>query len=509
MSKQYLVRFDADKIKEYVFATGRLKEIRGASALVRELTDAPLDRLKLDGRAPTSGRNPRLLFAGGASGALLFDDEGDADTFCRQIERLYRRATGGATLSAIVQEYEAGNPQAENQAREAAERKLANRKASRPIAESLPGGGPIRFCASDRRYPASRLLQLPGDPAQPFSVGTVAKHKASRGSRRSYFAEESEFWQALKPLVNDKAALWQEAGKRSAFKDIDAIGTQSTPPGYIAFVYADGDGIGAKIRQVAQAGGLDGYASYSRSLSKAAANSAALAIHTSYPHLPQSGDLPFELITIGGDDVMLICTAEQGLHLAVKLSEQFQAAMKELAKDHPATASVGVVIAHTSHPIVNLRERAGELLKSAKQQEQGGIDFHIVSTPSLGPLEHVRREDYVHGLLRYTDRPYDRQRMMVLLKHASKFRTLPGSKRMQLYEACMDAKDRVSATLNVLQVHSRMAPNERKLVMAALYDLGVTTLYPFIQRRDRAGQYYATPLIDLIEAAEFVSGEHP
>ncbi len=34
-----LVRFDADKIKDYVFATGRLKEIRGASEQVRQLTD--------------------------------------------------------------------------------------------------------------------------------------------------------------------------------------------------------------------------------------------------------------------------------------------------------------------------------------------------------------------------------------------------------------------------------------------------------------------------------------
>ena len=36
----YLVLFDADRIKDFVFATGRLKEIRGGSQIVRDATDA-------------------------------------------------------------------------------------------------------------------------------------------------------------------------------------------------------------------------------------------------------------------------------------------------------------------------------------------------------------------------------------------------------------------------------------------------------------------------------------
>ena len=41
MSDQpYLVLFDADRIKDFVFATGRLKEIRGGSQIVRDATDA-------------------------------------------------------------------------------------------------------------------------------------------------------------------------------------------------------------------------------------------------------------------------------------------------------------------------------------------------------------------------------------------------------------------------------------------------------------------------------------
>ena len=38
---EYLVLLDCDKIREYVFTTGRLKEIRGASAIIKELTEDP------------------------------------------------------------------------------------------------------------------------------------------------------------------------------------------------------------------------------------------------------------------------------------------------------------------------------------------------------------------------------------------------------------------------------------------------------------------------------------
>ena len=37
MGKKLLVSFDTDRIKEYIFATGRLREIRGASAILDEL----------------------------------------------------------------------------------------------------------------------------------------------------------------------------------------------------------------------------------------------------------------------------------------------------------------------------------------------------------------------------------------------------------------------------------------------------------------------------------------
>ena len=37
MNEKYIVAFDTDQIKKYVFATDALKEIRGASALLDEL----------------------------------------------------------------------------------------------------------------------------------------------------------------------------------------------------------------------------------------------------------------------------------------------------------------------------------------------------------------------------------------------------------------------------------------------------------------------------------------
>jgi len=43
--KRTLISFDTDRIKEYVFATGDLKEIRGASGILDELNRKETERV--------------------------------------------------------------------------------------------------------------------------------------------------------------------------------------------------------------------------------------------------------------------------------------------------------------------------------------------------------------------------------------------------------------------------------------------------------------------------------
>ena len=70
--RDYLLVFDLDKIHEYVFATGRLKEIRGGSALMRELTEEK-EILKL-----LSAYSPQKAYIGGGAGKVVITANDDA-----------------------------------------------------------------------------------------------------------------------------------------------------------------------------------------------------------------------------------------------------------------------------------------------------------------------------------------------------------------------------------------------------------------------------------------------
>ena len=59
MSEEYLICFDTDRIKEYVFATDKLREVRGASWLLTEFIGI---RLRRDERVKK--RLKRAMFSG-------------------------------------------------------------------------------------------------------------------------------------------------------------------------------------------------------------------------------------------------------------------------------------------------------------------------------------------------------------------------------------------------------------------------------------------------------------
>lgn len=527
MTAPHLVLFDADRIKDYVFATGRLKEIRGASEQVRRLTDyhdsyqAPT--FKEFALAPWQpGAHEGVIYASGGAGAVLFASQERAADFCAALEQAFRRETAGATLSAVW--VPVGESEAAAQ-REAA-KKLARRKASRPLAELIPGGGPIRFCARDRLRPAS--LRVPdADASLLVSRATANKRLNNLRYRDRANVEQSALWQAferhLSALGQEQALKpWREAIHPS--QDLGTIASQTRPAGYVALVYVDGDGIGKQIASAVDADGFAGYSRFSKALAHAATEATAAALATAYAsHPPEEQDdperpgkrrrfLPFEVITIGGDDVILVCTGEHGVAIASGICERFgllvadycAAAGAPLAK--PPTASAGVVIAHDSLPIVQLERRGRELLRSAKQRDEGGVDFQIVSTPALAELRTVRAQDYVRLDTGLTARPYSHAQFTKLLSSARKLRRLqiPGSKRADLYQAA--SAEHIQATLGVLTVQVRMHDKERTALLESLLDMGFGPAYPFQFDQSRKPSYY-TALLDLLELMEFVAEE--
>jgi len=95
---------------------------------------------------------------------------------------------------------------------------------------------------------------------------------------------------------------------------------------------------------------------------------------------------PFEIITIGGDDALIIVPGDQTLNVSITLGKIFEAKLAEHKEfSDNRTLSVGAVIADSHNPIYFLRYLAEDLLKSAKNlvrerphMKQGALDFLIL-----------------------------------------------------------------------------------------------------------------------------------
>ena len=96
MSK-YLVVLDADKIKQYVYSTGTLKSIRGASSILAELNEkkAVEERVK--------AHNGECIYAGGGQVMATFNSDKQADEFISAEQAEYKK--NDASITGIKEEY--------------------------------------------------------------------------------------------------------------------------------------------------------------------------------------------------------------------------------------------------------------------------------------------------------------------------------------------------------------------------------------------------------------------
>jgi CRISPR-associated protein Cmr2 len=223
--------------------------------------------------------------------------------------------------------------------------------------------------------------------------------------------------------------------KREA-RSLTEIGDASH--GFVAYIYADGNNMGAYIRQIKTP---EDYERFSQDVFEATEQSVywALAHHVHpYEYTPDAKSSrantrsvwihPFEIITIGGDDVLLIVPANAALEVAKAIGEKFedilaQTGRYDLApndtKDPAAchryrsstalpsksrlSISSGVLITAANTPIYYADKLVSQLLKSAKKKAKilkdkgyfgGTVDFLTLKAVTMisSNIEAFRQE---------------------------------------------------------------------------------------------------------------------
>lgn len=174
--------------------------------------------------------------------------------------------------------------------------------------------------------------------------------------------------------------------------------------GYLALIHADGNGIGKRCDNAWKA-----QRPLSEDLSKEAHGEAffhsmrvavrrAVVDALAATFTDGGGPRSYEVLMLGGDDLLLVCRADKALDFAHRYAEEL--AKYSLADGPALDVAIGVAIAQKSYPVHRLQELAESLASSAKRLFRGlpdnargsVIDWQVVTQSWFEGVAEARRQ---------------------------------------------------------------------------------------------------------------------
>lgn len=487
--QQWVVCFDTDRIKQYLFVTNRLKEIRGGSALLESLDKTRKKKLQ-----DRYGEN--LVYSAGGGAAVLVSTEQEAKELIAQIEREFQAATITASITGVFLPPKDPSRKFGERMAEAGKH-LRRAKAAKAELATLPIEPYMHLCDSCGQQPAAtRADDKSGDW---LCCSCDRKRKLGGDRRRVYF---DEF------LERVGSAEWSETEMAD---DLDGIGAVASPPNYVGFIALDGNHIGSLLDKPDT---VEQYRQFSNSLHDLTKDRTFAALQ--HCGSPRDGVAPFEVVLIGGDDVLLITAADIAIEVALAIAEGFERRSLSKVLDPAGLTDVkkltmagGIVLAHADFPIPAMHQLAEALQKSAKQHcasegyETGAIDFLIVSGSDTD-LETIRKS-IPHR------RPYKLEKLGCLLSHIRQLKQadFPMSQLQIMYQALFEGE--VNAQLASIATLGRLGQREDKKLYNQLKgffsDFGVKfdgQLPPWDADAKKQDGHKVSALTDLVELYPFI-----
>jgi len=531
--RRFLLVTDTPGIKQFVFGTDTLAEVRGASALLDRLNRIETEQcLKnmLTNAAVTK------VFANGGTGQFIVQapDRAHVQKALDQLTAYYREQTGGEMRPlAGVAEWPSDGDSGYSRAVQAAfaelqlQRNFASKQATVP---TLPF---VLECQSTSHLPAVGVYRW-GDERLVLSQASRLKREERRQARRSILW--SGWMEFLDESLDSEGRFLKSADKLRPDTAED-IGEYARRTGYIGLVYADGNAMGRLVQELNSP-------EVCRAFSELVDGSVRDACYEALrevcaPEIWAARDardegkkvrpLPADILLLGGDDLLVLLPADRALNFALKATAAFErltragharlpAAARQFfadrgLTDRGLTISCGVALGPARYPFYLLLDLAEELLRSAKQGGSADetktdywapayVDFHLLAGSASQELSAIREEDYLsQSDCPRTLRPYRRDRLDLLRQAAERLlqARLPRSKMQDLFEAVLEPRQR-QAQRRAEELFGRLredtSHHERRGLWDALSMLGKLEPYPWT----RCNGKIATALADLVEA---------
>ncbi|WP_028324726.1 Cas10/Cmr2 second palm domain-containing protein [Desulfatirhabdium butyrativorans] len=507
---RFVIVFDFPGIKEYVFGTDRLVEIRGASALLDRLNREDLPAI-ISKTLQTPQHAQKCVFAGGGAAQFILDAPEDRIMdLVRQLQgHIFQESGGQLRLVAGYAPFQDNYADALQQAFFELDR---NKRQYTFGPEPVLHCGFVRECDSCSAM-ASCVTTYAGDTR----LLCMSCHlKTRQGRRRGH-------WKALARYL-EAVGLSAKTIEDLRPDDFEQIGARcQAKPGYTAVVYGDGNAMGKIVKTIDNE---DRFRLFSETVSMSLQEACYEAIWDCC--LQVNGKIPADILLLGGDDIMVYLAADTAMPFAIELAKAFERKTTERIGKDPFfrnllqgkgfTISLGLAYGRSHTPIAILVDQAEELLKSAKQRGSGittndyyapcCIDFHLASRYNQIHVKDSRSDHLTLNTargrtLRLYGGPYTLPEAENFLNQARLLKRsgLPRSRLHRLGEAPFEGYE--MGNLETLITWGRTRKEEHR---NALYEtLNALGCLPFPPWRE-TGETIDTPIVDLVSLTEWTTG---
>ena len=414
----FVIVIDTPSIKNYVFGTDPLNEVRGASARLDTLNQSEMEKCLAD---QLGVDHVERIYANGGSAQFLIhkSEQANVGAACKSMVRHIREQTGGEVgvvygIAALREDtpYPEAVRRAHFQLR--GQREFATYQRSATLIPLM------MECQSASHLPAAGIE----------TDGDILSHVSSEKRQHGNDARRDGLWAGWMGHIASSGQSWPSDAYWDKLRcpSLTDIGDASSWHGYIGIVYADGNDMGKIIKMLDMP---ETYRQFSRitdnsireacfialdQVSESEIGNVRKALGTGEPFEP----LPADILLLGGDDLLVALPADCALDFAQKATETFQRLTQkkidaledketreffhEQIGDQGFTISCGVAVAKSNYPFYLLFDLAEQLLKNAKRKESlyahsetegvSRIDFHVVAGANSYSLAQVREETY-------------------------------------------------------------------------------------------------------------------
>jgi len=547
-----LVAFDTDHIKGYVFGTDKLKEIRGASSLLDRLNRVTMTDLAQKYEAIK-------VYANGGSG-LFVVNSARADLFGKSVQGEFRQQTAGsASVTFVVQQLPEKIKTPDDiwktdvkDELELLRYRLREAKSCPPnisVFSSHPFLRPCTACGieyaagkdkagdpneQDARYCASCLKKRQEDLSVRDCIENCIEHVESTGTI-------SPLWDTVIKVLRNINYRLPYGTMRPG--DFNVFGNFQGSKDYIGLIYADANGMGKKLEGLSTLLEVQKYAyrvddAIYRATCDAIEKHLQIGQHTKPDSILQGPIFPFDILLLGGDDVVMVVPAAVAMDVALTIATQFH---ERTEKEH--TLSVGVVLAPIKYPFRLTRELVESTLKFAKREgadpskhttdfRDTRINFMTVTGSTSHEFQKVysslsKKDEQVSGhknnvSFYATLRPYDPEQLTVLLSaiRDGHRENLGRTKLHQVREAVLKM-NLTTSVMEGLAVLRNWRQKQRAYVLQHVYGFGGRYQMQYSDPQNLASQFprvtfpwfadgsdtYRTSLLDFVELYDFVARE--